>query len=361
MLSVKVALNENSYDIVIGHQILRDLPMRIAHLGLGQDAVVVTNPVIWRHHGVTLEKSLRGHGFSVKVISVPSGERSKSANMALRVIREIATYGAGKDLFIIAFGGGVVGDLAGYVAAVYKRGIPYIQVPTTLLAQVDSAIGGKVAIDLPFGKNLVGAFYQPKIVWSDVALLKTLSLRQVRNGLAEAVKYGVISDRGLLDYIDQNAKVILRLEPRAISRVVQDCSKIKARVVAADERETRGVRTILNFGHTIGHAIETADRYQHYLHGEAIALGMRVACEISCRMKWLSRAEAARVNELLSKLGLPQKIRQVRVQDILRFMVFDKKFKAKKNRFVLATGMGSVKVVAGIKPQVIRAAIESYL
>jgi len=359
MLSVKVALNENSYEVVIGSHILKGLPERIGHLNIGRDAVVVTNPIIRRNHGETLEKSFRRQGVSVKIIEVPSGERSKSAAMALKVIQAVASYGAGKGVFITALGGGVVGDLAGYVAAVYRRGIPFVQVPTTLLAQIDSAIGGKVAIDLPFGKNLIGAFYQPKLVWSDVAVLATLSPRQIRSGLAEAIKYGIISDRKLFDFIEQHMTGLLNMEPKVLKEVVLACSKIKARVVSADERETKGIRTILNFGHTIGHAIETADQYRNYNHGEAVALGMRVAAEISRQEGLLTKTDSQRINQVITRAGLPAKIAKVRPADILKFMQFDKKFQAKKNRFVLAAGIGSVKVMEGISPAVIRSAIDS--
>jgi len=199
--SIPVPLKANAYDIVTGHNILSKLGARLKSLKIGKDAVIITNPVIHKHHGKALISGLKKNGFSVKVLEVPAGERSKSAKTAFRLIEEIARYDCLKQVFIIAFGGGVVGDLAGYVAAAYKRGIPYVQVPTTLLAQVDSAIGGKVAIDLAVGKNLVGAFYQPKVVWSDVAVLSTLTKRQIRNGLAEVVKYGVIADQKFFKYV----------------------------------------------------------------------------------------------------------------------------------------------------------------
>lgn len=357
MFTIKVPLNENSYDIVIGHHILKGLPERLRALKLGSDAVIVTHPVVRKWHGRALETCLRRQGFTVKTIEVPSGEKSKSAGSALKVIKEIASYGAGKNIFLLAFGGGVIGDLTGYVAAVYRRGIPYVQVPTTFLAQIDSAIGGKVAIDLPFGKNLIGAFYQPRLVWSDVSLLTTLDRRQIRNGLSEAVKYGVISDRNLFDLIERNAAALLKLDTKVVKEVVIACSRIKARIVSADERETRGIRTILNFGHTIGHAIETADQYRHYHHGEAVALGMKVVAKISQRLKLFSSSEASRLERLLTAVGLPQRIQKVSTARVLKYMAYDKKFLSRKNRFVLATGIGSVKVVDGVPLPAIRSAV----
>ncbi len=281
MRIISVPLKTTAYNIVVGDHILPKLGVKLKSLNIGKNAVIITNPVINKHHGKALISGLKKNGFSVKVIEVPAGERSKSAKMAFRLIEEVARYDRLKKAFIIAFGGGVIGDLAGYVAAAYKRGVPYVQVPTTLLAQVDSAIGGKVAIDLPFGKNLVGAFYQPQIVWSDTAVLSTLTKRQIRNGLSEVVKYGVIADQKFFTYVVKNYKQLLTLKAKTLVHVVQRSSCIKRDVVVADEKETKGIRSLLNFGHTIGHAIEAAGKYNRYHHGEAIALGMRVAANIS--------------------------------------------------------------------------------
>ena len=296
MISIHVHLKANAYDIVIGHNILPHLGKRLNSLGLGENCVVITNPVVQRLHGRALLAGLKKSGIRAKVIAVPAGERAKSAAVANRVIERVARQGGRKKIFIIAFGGGVIGDLAGYVAAVYKRGVPYVQVPTTLLAQVDSAIGGKVAIDLPFGKNLVGAFYQPKVVWSDIKTLSTLTKRQIQNGLAEAVKYGAIADKKLFLFLSRNMEKLLRLDSKALVRVVERSSRIKAKVVAADELDTKGIRAILNFGHTVGHAIEAAGKYNQYRHGEAIALGMRVAAHISLQQKLCSPTDVRALN-----------------------------------------------------------------
>jgi 3-dehydroquinate synthase len=226
MHTVNVKLGEHSYNIVTGERILSGLGQAVRALNCGQDAVVISNPIIMRHHGAVLLRSLHKAGITTLVLEVPSGERSKSAPVAFKLIEKLAQHDVRRKLFVVAFGGGVVGDLAGYVAAAYKRGIPYIQVPTTLLAQVDSAIGGKVAVDLPMGKNLVGAFYQPRIVWSDVDVLKSLTLRQIRNGLAEVIKYGIICDKSFFDYVDQNIGRLLKRDPRIMTQVINDCSAI---------------------------------------------------------------------------------------------------------------------------------------
>lgn len=359
MHTIPLHLKQNPYSIVIGDKILGRLGQKLSGMKIGEDAVVITNPVIARHHGRKLATGLKKYGFSVKVFTVPGGEKSKSAGVAMELIAKLSKYDVKRKPFIIAFGGGVVGDLAGFVAAIYKRGIPYVQVPTTLLAQIDSAIGGKTAIDLPTGKNLVGAFYQPRLVWSDVSVLKTLNLRQIRNGLAEAVKYGVIRDPGLFAYIERNTEKLLKNDSAAMVHVVKECSAIKAKVCVADEKETKGIRTILNFGHTLGHAIEADAKYDQYHHGEAIALGMRAASDISVRMKLFNKVQASRLEKLLTRVGLPREIKNVRIAKILDIMQHDKKFSGKKNRFVLALRLGRVKVVENIPEKLIRESLRA--
>lgn len=360
MQTIKVDLKENSYEIAVGHRILPELGDKLSSLGLKRDVVIITNPFINRTHGKFLISALKKKGFHAKTFEVPDGERSKSAKTAFKLIEKINAYSVNRQIFIAAFGGGVIGDLAGFIAAIFKRGIPFIQVPTTFLAQIDSAIGGKVAVDLASGKNLVGAFYQPKIVWSDVEFLTTLSKRQIKNGLSEAVKYGIICDKSLFDFIYNNHESLLAADIQSLKEVVYRCSEIKARVVMADERETKGTRTILNFGHTIGHAIEAASKYRYY-HGEAVALGMCVAAEISFRMGFLKKQDVATIKKILVNIGLPVVIERVSLPGILEHMQFDKKFRGRKNRFVLATNIGSVKVVEGIDSKIIRAAVKSHL
>ncbi|MBI5415970.1 MAG: 3-dehydroquinate synthase [Candidatus Omnitrophica bacterium] len=361
MKTVNVTLKEHPYKIVIGRDILGRLGAALKGLPCGKDAVVITSPVINRYHGAALASGLKKSGFSVKVFEVPEGEQSKSVRVAFSLMEKIARYDRLKQIFIVAFGGGVIGDLAGFVASTYKRGVPCVQVPTTLLAQIDSAIGGKTAVDLPAGKNLVGTFYQPKIVWSDVSVLSTLDKRQIRNGLAEAVKYGVIADAGFFGYIAGHYAKILALRPSALEETVLRCSRIKARVVGADEKETRGIRTILNFGHTVGHAVEAGGGYRLYHHGESVALGMRVAAEISCRQTLFPRREQCLLDNLLTEIGLPRKIRGLSLTRILRVMDHDKKFKAGKNRFVLARRIGKVQVVERIPLPVIQQAVRLFM
>ena len=359
MKTIHVGLKENSYKIIIGYRVLSKLGAVLDKKGLGSEAVIITNPSIARRYAGTIKTSLKKRGIAATVFLVPEGEGSKSVKTAFGLIERIARFSALKKPFIVALGGGVIGDLAGYVAAAYRRGVPYIQVPTTFLAQIDSAIGGKVGIDLPCGKNLVGAFYQPKLVFSDVACLSSLPVRQIRNGLAEAIKYGMIDDAGLFAFIEKDFQKLLGADMDKLGQLVYRCSRIKARVVMADEKETKGIRSILNFGHTIGHAIEASGKYRSYQHGEAIALGMKIAADISVQMGCLSSSHKERLNTLVAQVGLPTKLKKISTAKILKAMRHDKKFLAGQNRFVLASRVGSVKLVTGVPRRVIEKAINN--
>ena len=359
MKIISVSLKNNSYKIVVGHHILPQLGRTLQKFVLGKEALVITNPLVRKLWGKRVEESLRRAGCPVKFFEVPDTEQSKSAPAAFKLLEQIARYDVLKKVLVVALGGGVIGDLAGFAAAVYKRGVPYIQVPTTFLAQIDSAIGGKVAVDLPIGKNLVGAFYQPKAVIADTKVLSTLSARQMKNGMAEAIKYGVIKDARLFQFIEKNYKKILGHEGKALNEMVRRCAQIKADVVALDEKETKGIRTILNFGHTVGHAVEAAGKYKLYHHGQAIALGMRAAAEISCRLGILKEEDRYRLDRLLTNIGLPKKIEKLSVREILNYMRHDKKFLTGKNRFVLAKEIGRVKVVEGVPLKIIRNAVKT--
>ncbi|MCX5667843.1 MAG: 3-dehydroquinate synthase, partial [Candidatus Omnitrophica bacterium] len=285
MRCVKVNLKDRSYNILIGDGLLSKSGAIIKKLKIGRDAVVITNKSLRHAYGKTLKHSLNRSGISVKFELVPDSEKAKSSHTLLKVLDHIAAYDRNRSVFIIALGGGVAGDLAGFAAAVYKRGIPYVQIPTTLLAQVDSSVGGKAAIDLPAGKNLAGAFYQPKVVISDINVLMSLPQRQVRNGLAEIIKYGVIKDRELFVYLEKNYRKAALLDKKTLSTLITRSVRIKARIVADDELDRKGKRMVLNYGHTIGHAIEAASSYSNrYNHGEAIAIGMCVAADIASKL-----------------------------------------------------------------------------
>jgi len=358
MPRIKVGLKNNPYDIIIGRGVLSSLGRYLSRLGCGSDAFVITNSLIKNKHGKELSAALSRAGFSVKFKLIPDTEKSKSIEMAQQLISALAGYDLKKRPFIIAFGGGVVGDLAGFVASIYKRGINYIQVPTTLLAQVDSAIGGKTAVDLAQAKNLVGAFYQPRLVLSDSRVLGTLSSRQLRAGLAEVIKYAIIRDKELFAYLQRHLQDILELKSPALEHIVERSSQIKAAIVAADEKEVRGIRTVLNFGHTLGHAIEAAAGYTRYSHGEAVALGMLAASAISRRLGLLDEATGTRIEALIKRAGLPVKIKGVGLEAVIRAHYRDKKFTGKKNKLVLITGIGRTKIVNDVSPQIIKSALK---
>jgi len=359
---IKVNLKNKSYDILIGSGALSKLKGELKKLKLGKVAAVITNPKINRLHGPALKKALKDSGLEVHFIQVPDTEKSKSSTECINVVKQLANLDKGKDLFIIAFGGGVVGDLAGFCASVYRRGIPYIQIPTTLLAQVDSSIGGKVAIDLPSGKNLIGSFYQPRLVLADTKLLNSLSAPQIKEALAEIIKYGVIADSKLFSFLEKHIDEILKLKPKSLQYIIEKCAQIKARVIEKDEYDKKDLRIMLNFGHTAGHAIEAASGYKvNYSHGYAIALGMLVASSIAKQLKITSSKTIQRIECLIKKAGLPTAISGLKLNNILKAQEHDKKFRAGKNRFVLPVAIGRVKVKENIPETIISKAIKSRM
>lgn len=355
MTTIRVPLKGSSYSIVIEQGVLSRCGSYLKKLRIGRDAVVITNPKIFRLYGQTVSRSLRQSNYSVRFELVPDSERAKSAACLIRLAGSLAKYDKYKELFIIALGGGVAGDLAGFVAAVYKRGIPYVQMPTTLLAQVDSSIGGKVAIDLPVAKNMLGAFYQPRMVLSDVSVLKTLAQRNFRNGMAEVIKYGVIKDLRLFELLEGKGRGLAMADGKTLEHIVSRSARIKAEVVGRDEFDSKGIRAILNYGHTIGHALESASSYSGlYNHGEAIAIGMVVAADISASLGILPKGDLGRIENTIKDAGLPTNIRNVRLSDIYEAHLHDKKFMHRKNRFVLPERIGKVRIVQDIPEKLIR-------
>ncbi|MFH0764271.1 MAG: 3-dehydroquinate synthase [Candidatus Omnitrophota bacterium] len=362
MKTIHVRLKERSYDIVVGLDLLSKTGALLRKLKIGKDAVVITNKPLMGLYKRDLERSLHKNGFTVRFELVPDSEKAKSSNVALKLASRIAAYDKKRSVFIIAFGGGVIGDLAGFVAAIYKRGVPYVQIPTTLLAQVDSAIGGKTAIDLNIAKNLVGAFYQPRMVISDISLLETLPARQIRNGLAEVIKYGVIKDRRLFAFLEKKYSDILKYDRGSLEYAVLRSSRIKAKVVERDELDRTGLRVILNYGHTVGHAIESASSYSsRYNHGESVAIGMAVACDIALKLKLTNPAVSERIKALIKKIGLPAKITGLSLSKIRGSLAHDKKFMRGKNRFVLPVSVGEVRVFDGVPDKIITEAIKKNL
>lgn len=353
MASVSVRLGERSY-IVAFERSLKGLPRQLKRLDLGTDAAVITNHKVRSLFGKRVGDSLKKAGLRAKFLLVPDSEKAKSLKEAMRLLASLSKMGRNR-LCVVALGGGVVGDVGGFAASAYKRGIPYIQIPTTLLAQVDSSIGGKVAVDLPEGKNLVGSFYQPRLVYSDISFLKDLSRRDFTSGLAEVIKYAVIKDPRLFAYLERNRRKIIRRDLRALLEIVKRCAGIKAVIVSKDEREKRSIRTVLNYGHTIGHAIEAAQGYSGaYSHGEAIGLGMIAAARISRKLKMLSAKDLSRIEALIGDFNLPVRLKKASVEKIMRSLSYDKKFIRGINRFVLPVSIGRVAIKEGIPESVIR-------
>lgn len=343
MRTVDVQLGPRSYPILIGSHLLSQLGEHCARLGLGRRCAVLTDTNVAPHYAEPALHSLQAAGFEVVLVTVPAGEKSKSLKVFQSCCDELARHRLERKSFVVALGGGVMGDLAGFVAAAYLRGIAFIQAPTTLLAQVDSSVGGKVGVNLEAGKNLVGAFYQPRLVLCDLETLGTLAPREFRSGLAEVIKYGIIYDEPLFSRLERDLPLLLNRDQTALAEVVARCCEIKAEVVRQDETET-GLRAILNFGHTIGHAIEAVFGYGKFLHGEAISVGQVAAAELSVRAAGLAPAEASRIRALLAQAGLPVQLAlsAERRAELLDAMLLDKKVSGGEIRFVLARRIGLV-------------------
>ncbi len=357
-MTIRVALGERSYPIVITDS-YQSLPRRLASLKLGPEVCVVSHRTVLARDGRRLLGPLIRAGFAVDTVVVPESERSKSLAMVERVLRRLVRRSSLRVPVLLAFGGGVIGDLTGFVAAIFHRGVPYVHVPTTLLAQVDSAIGGKTGVDLPAAKNGVGAFYQPRLVVNHLGVLRSLPLRQRRSGLSEVIKYAAIADVPLLAFIEAHLADCLRGAARVDRVLVERCARIKARIVSRDERDTCGLRAHLNFGHTLGHALEAATRYKRFTHGEAIAIGMACAARLSVACAGLPVDQAERLVSLLRRAGLPTSVRGVRLAQVRRALRQDKKCAHGKARWVLLKRFGEVTVSEAVPSSVMWRAIRA--
>jgi 3-dehydroquinate synthase len=343
MRIVQVPLGQRSYAIKVGGGLLARLGAECAQRQLGQRCAVITDANVGKKYAKAALKSLSVSGFEPVLITVPAGENSKRIAMVEKCYDQLAAHRLERKSFIVALGGGVVGDLAGFVAATYLRGIPFVQVPTTLLAQVDSSVGGKTGVNLKAGKNLVGAFYQPQLVLCDLDALKTLPKREYISGLAEVIKYGVIYDAILFAQLERNLPKLLQRDAATLATIIARCCEIKADVVGQDETEG-GLRAILNFGHTIGHAIENSSGYGKFLHGEAIAIGQVAAARLSRQILGLPSGDTERIEKLFVQAGLPVKIKLTVTQrkKLFAAMKLDKKVSAGEIKFVLAQKIGKV-------------------
>lgn len=339
MSVLTVNLAENSYDIVIERGALASLGKRCREAGLKGVAAVITNPAVAALYGAVAQRSLADAGFTVALITMPDGEEYKNSTTLNQLYDDLQTAGVDRGSFIVALGGGVVGDVAGYAAATWMRGIPFVQVPTTLLAQVDSSVGGKTGIDHPKGKNLIGAFYQPRLVLIDVDSLATLDQRQFRAGLAEVIKYGVAIDHQFFEFVEANVDAILAMDPDALIEIIHQCCQLKAQVVEFDEKEA-GLRAILNYGHTLGHAFESLSGYRGLVHGEAVAIGMVLAARVSAAEGLCSNEDVSRISTLITRCGLPVEVPRYDRQQLLDAVAADKKSKGGTVTFICNQGIG---------------------
>jgi 3-dehydroquinate synthase len=358
MKRVNVELGKRSYNVCIAKGIISDAGRIVRGVSRCRACFVLTNKKIVSLYGSVLRKSLNKAGFDVLFHTVIDSESAKSHAKWFRVVKALASFDKRRGACLVALGGGVIGDLGGFTASTYRRGIDFIQVPTTLLAQVDAAIGGKTAIDMDFAKNLVGTFYQPKVVLSDISVLRTLPPRQVRNGLSEIIKYAVIFDKTFFSFLEKNMKKILNLDYRCLEYIIARCSKLKAEVVSVDEKEKTGYRSILNFGHTIGHAIESASSYTNSInHGEAVSIGMLAAFDMSVSIGMTDNASADRLKNILKITGLPAKIKGIDPSRILSATLYDKKTVNGKRRWILPKSIGHVAVCSDVPEDIIKKAV----
>ncbi len=360
MKTIHVETANRGYDILIGHNTLSKIGAEVKALGLGKSIFLITSPKIGGHYLEPLLKSLKAKGFTdISVNKVPDGEKHKSMISYNKLLRRILAFSKddNKRILVLNLGGGVVGDLGGFVAATYRRGIPYVQVPTTLLAFVDCGIGGKVGVNLNSTKNIIGAFHQPVLVHADLSLLKTLHKRELKSGLAEIVKYGVINSYELFEFIEENVDNIFSLNRKVIDEIATRSYTIKAGLVADDEFDQKGIRAVLNYGHTVGHAVEAASKYA-YRHGEAVSIGIVCVNDIAVQQGWLDKNVAARIENLLIKVGLPVSIKNCSIKDIMKHFWSDKKFVNGINRLIIARDIGKTEIKEDIPVMVIESAIK---
>jgi 3-dehydroquinate synthase len=351
MKKIDVRLGQNSFSVHIGSGILNQTVQRLKELGYSDKAVIITNPVIKKLHGIRLRRDLVDAGYKTAILEVPDGEEHKSLESAGKLYQQLAEFGAERSTPILALGGGVIGDLAGFVAATYMRGVPLVQLPTTLLAQCDSSIGGKTAVNHGQLKNEIGAFYQPKITISDIATLKTLPKEELISGLSEVIKYAVIKNERFFVYLEKNLDLIKTLDDNVLEAIVAKSVRIKAAIVEIDEKDT-GLRNILNFGHTIGHAVESATNFQ-VAHGQAVSIGMVTVAKIASEMGILDTESVTRLKNLLEKAGLMTRLPLMEVKQVMQIMRYDKKVLSGKIRFVLPRTIGQVFITDDVSPAIV--------
>lgn len=355
---VHIPLQDRSYDIYIGCDLLSQANYFVDKEGTYSRAVIVSNTTVAPLYAQALENALKVSYQQVDQIILPDGEAYKNWDSLNMIFTDLLKTGADRKTCLYALGGGVIGDITGFAAACYMRGIPFVQVPTTLLAQVDSSVGGKTAINHPLGKNMIGAFYQPQRVIADISTLHTLPLRELKAGLGELIKYGPIYDAEFFDWLTQHVDDLLALKPEVLIEAIGRACQIKSDVVAQDEKEN-GIRAILNFGHTFAHAIETGAGYGNWLHGEAVACGMVMAADLSTRVGLLPAEQAHAIKALVEKVGLPTQAPALGIETYLQLMQRDKKNANGQIRYVLLDRIGHA-VVQNVADDVVKSVLQDY-
>ncbi|MFA5824674.1 MAG: 3-dehydroquinate synthase [Gallionellaceae bacterium] len=357
MQTLNVGLAERSYQIHIGQNLISRIELLLKHIPHKRVAIV-SNTTVAPLYLERLSNALTGNGIQVQAIVLPDGEQYKNTESLNTIYDALLSNRCERNTPLIALGGGVIGDLTGFAAATYLRGVPFIQIPTTLLAQVDSSVGGKTGINHPLGKNMIGAFYQPQVVVADVATLNTLPDKELRAGIAEVIKYGLIRDLPFLEWLEQNIEKLLQRDPEALQYAIVRSCQNKAEVVGADERES-GERALLNLGHTFGHAIENAMGYGVWLHGEAVAAGTIMAADLSSRLGWLTEQDVERTKKLFTRSGLPVRGPRLGTEKYMQLMGLDKKVADGKIRFVLLKALGQAVITDEVPVELLGQTLES--
>jgi shikimate kinase/3-dehydroquinate synthase len=356
-----VETTTQSYPVFVGYGLLGKLGEKMKQAALSGTSTVISDENVFSLYGSKVGGILKDAGFAFNYFVVPPGEETKSMDYAIRIYDFLVEHRAERDDIIIALGGGMVGDLAGFVAVTFLRGMPWVQVPTSLVAMVDASIGGKVGVNHPEGKNLIGAFYQPNLVLADPQTFTTLPQRELTSGWAEVIKHGMILDEEFVQFLEGNVNKLTKLEPELLTRAIARSAAIKARVVSQDEKEREGKRTILNYGHTIAHGLEAATRYKRFLHGEAVAIGMVGAARLSQRLGLLPSAAVERQQVLLQKFGLPTSFSGLDLTEITRAMELDKKTKEKAIRWVLLQDIGRVIIRSDVPRKEVLAVLQELM
>ena len=356
MQTLTVELGARSYPLHIGTGLLSQAGAMIS--ALGRRVVIVSNPVVAQHYLEPLQAALGSSGVRSDAVIVPDGEAHKSWATLYDIHTRLLELRVDRSTLLVALGGGVIGDLTGFAAATYQRGVRFVQIPTTLLAQVDSSVGGKTGVNHPLGKNMIGAFHQPSLVLIDTSTLATLPVREFAAGMAEVIKYGAIRDRAFFDWLETKLEALMARDSDAVAKAVFESCRIKAQIVAADERET-GERALLNFGHTFGHAIETASGYGVWLHGEAVGTGMVIAAALSRRVSGLSQPDEQRLAGLVERVGLPRKPPALPFGRWMELMSVDKKVLAGSIRFIVLEALGSAAVRADVSTEDVAEALRA--